>query len=126
MSVVIWLTFGASLVLAFALGMAVRVQREVDRRVDVVLRRETRFRHPATEAGRHHIAESASVPTDEGHRNRVTRIVDEALSGVDKRAERAASWTGEAPDRKVVCGKPAETNLGTVACLGEPGHKGGC
>lgn len=105
---------------AFLGGVAVGMRRSSSRMADAILRRETRFRHPA----------GSKIPADVRDRFVVTHppslrsaTLGEPLAGSMTARFFAAM---DAASERVICGKAVHTSLGTVKCLRDPYHDGGC
>lgn len=112
--------------LGWLLGRRHASQRQVDR----ILRAETRFRHPVTRPANQ--ARTGNTAEDAAEAAKLGMTFDEATAGVeslselDRRQQRASTWTGTYGFDITRCGTPIRTDLGTVVCLRDAGHRGGC
>lgn len=112
--------------LGWLLGRRHVPQRQVDR----ILRAETRFRHPVMRPANQ--ARIGNTAEDVADAMKLGLTVDEATAGVeslselDRRRQRASTWTGTYGFDIARCGTPIRTGLGTVVCLRDAGHRGEC
>jgi hypothetical protein len=118
-----WPIAAVLLAMAFAIGIAVGRQLNIDSAVDRVLRRETKFRHPARPAVSS-VSGPKFVSTTREPSDAVTRLrraLSDATAPVVFGFD-TVGWGG--PIER--CGKPVITALGEMRCGQTPGHDGGC
>ena len=113
-----WLTVPL-LFLAFAIGHGTgRVQRRID---PPPIHRHADYARFDTRMPPQLLSDARTPVLSDKEFIEWSRRLDAAL-----RAQSASRTSATMPEKRVVCGRPAETNLGAVRCLGVPGHAGRC